>query len=75
MEQHNLLPEAQSGFRPKRSDAKSLACSQAEWVAAKIRGEAVAVIAYDLSAAFDTIGLVPLAQQLEAFGVVGTPLK
>lgn len=75
LEQHNLLPEAQSGFRPKRSVAMSLACSQADWVAAKNRGEAVAVIAYDLSAAFDTIGLGPLTQQLKSFGIVGTPLK
>ena len=44
-------------------------------MAAKNRGDAVAVIAYDFSAAFDTIDLVPLTQQLEAFGVVGMPLK
>ena len=44
-------------------------------MAAKNRGDAVAVIAYDFSAAFDIIDLVPLTQQLEAFGVVGMPLK
>ena len=52
----------------------SLAYSQAEWAAAKLRGEAVAIIAYDLSAAFDTIGIEPLTKQLESFGVVGVPL-
>jgi hypothetical protein len=53
----------------------ALTCSQADWVAAKNRGEAVAIIAYDLSAAFDTIALVPLTQKLKAAGLVGTPLK
>ena len=75
LEQNKYLPEAQSGFRPKRSVAMSLASAQADWVAAKSRGESVAVIAFDLSAAFDTIGLGPLMKQLEAFGIVGTPLK
>ena len=75
LEQHNILPDAQSGFRPKRSVAMALACSQADWVAARSRGEAVAVIAYDFSAAFDCIGLDPLTQKLEEFGLVGTPLN
>ena len=69
LEQHNILPDSQSGFRPKRSVAMALTCSQADWVAAKNRGEAVAIIAYDLSAAFDTIAIGPLTKKLEAAGV------
>ena len=53
----------------------ALSCSQADWVAAKNRGEAVAIIAYDLSAAFDTIAIGPLTQKLEAAGLAGIPLK
>ena len=75
LEKHNLLPDAQSGFRPGRSVATSLICSQADWVAARNRGEAVAIIAYDLSVAFDTIAIGPLTQQLVAFGLAGTPLR
>ena len=52
----------------------ALACSQADWVAAKNRGEAVAVIAYNLTAAFDTIALDPLINKLETAGLSGTPL-
>ena len=75
LEQHNLLPDSQWGFRPRRSVAKALICSQADWVAAKSHGEAVPIIAYDLSAAFDTIAIGPLTKRLEAAGIVGTPLK
>ena len=53
----------------------ALTCAQADWVAAKNRGEAVAIIAYDLSAAFDTISIDPLTEKLEAAGLTGTPLK
>ena len=75
LELHKILPESQWGFRPGRSVAMALACSQADWIAAKNRGEAVAIIAYDLSAAFDTIAIGPLTQKLKNAGVVGTPLK
>ena len=75
LDDHNLLPDSQSGFRPNRSAAMALICSQADWMAAKSRGEAVAILAFDLSAAFDTIGIEPLTRKLEAAGISGTPLK
>ena len=37
LDDHNLLPDSQSGFRPNRSAAMALICSQAEWMAAKSR--------------------------------------
>jgi hypothetical protein len=53
----------------------ALACAQADWAAAKARGEIVGVMAFDLSAAFDTIDVVPLIEKLKSAGVGGTPLK
>ena len=44
LEEHEILPESQFGFRPKRSAATALACSQADWISAKIHGEAVAIV-------------------------------
>ena len=44
-------------------------------MAAKSQKEAVAVIAFDLSAAFDTVALGPLTETLKAAGVHGTPLQ
>ena len=64
LEKHNYLPESQTGFRPKRSVAMALSCAQADWVAAKSRNEAVVVLAFDLSAAFDTVDIEPLTQNL-----------
>ena len=71
LEKHKLLPDSQYGFRPQRSVATALACSQADWVAAKNRDETVAIIAYDLSAAFDTIALGPLTQKLKDLACLG----
>ena len=64
LEAHNYLPDAQNGFRPKRSVAMALSCAQAEWVAAKNRNEYVAILGFDFSAAFDTISIGPLSQKL-----------
>ena len=54
LEQKGVLPESQFGFRPNRSVAMALACAQADWVAEKSKGN-YGVMAFDLSAAFDTI--------------------
>ena len=70
-----VLPDSQFGFRPGMSVAMALACAQADWAAAKARGEIVGVMAFDLSAAFDTIDVVHLIEKLKSAGVRGTPLK
>ena len=72
---HNYLPDQQFGFRPKRSVAMALTCAQADWAAAKRKSEAVAIIAFNFSAAFDYVSLGPITQKLEAAGIHGTPLK
>ena len=64
-----VLPDSQFGFLPGRSVAMALACAQADWAAAKARGEVVGVMAFDLSAAFDTIDMEPLIEKLKSAGV------
>ena len=68
-----VLPDSQFGFRPDMSVAMALACAQANWAAAKARGEVVGVMAFDLSAAFDTIDAGPLIDKLKSAGIGGTP--
>ena len=53
----------------------ALSCAQAEWVAAKNRNEYVAILGFDLSAAFDTISIGPLSQKLKNAGIHDTPLE
>ena len=55
--------------------AMALACAQADWAGAKAKGNFVGVMAFDLSAAFDTIDPAALLKKIEATGVKGTPLK
>ena len=75
LDKRGVLPDSQFGFLPGRSVAMALACAQADWAAAKARGEVVGVMAFDLSAAFDTIDAVLLIEKLKSAGVGGTPLK
>ena len=75
LEANNVLPDSQFGFRSNRSVAMALACAQANWADAKAKGNLVGVMAFDLSAAFDTIDAAPLIDKLENAGVKGTPLK
>ena len=70
-----VLPDSQFGFLPGRSVAMALACAQADWAAAKARGEVVGVMAFDLSAAFDTIDKEHLIEKLKSAGVWGRPLE
>ena len=75
LEGNDVLPDSQFGFRPNRSVAMALACAQAEWAASKAKGDYVGVMAFDLSAAFDTIDSAPLIEKLRNAGVKGTPLE
>ena len=53
----------------------ALACAQNDWVEAKSRGDAVGVMAFDLSAAFDTVASHTLLTKLESTGITGIPLR
>ena len=65
-------PDSQFGFRPGRSVTMALKCAQADWAAAKAKGEIVGVMALYLSAAFNTIDVVHLIEKLKSAGVRGT---
>jgi hypothetical protein len=75
MKQHNILHTSQQGFRKGRSCTTALATAHAAWLAAKARGKVVAVVGFDLSAAFDTVGREDLLPKMEAMGIGGRNLK
>jgi hypothetical protein len=64
-----VLPGSQHGFRPGRSCTTALGTAQTGWLVGLLAGKVVGVIAYDLSAAFDTV--IP---KLERIGVRGSAL-
>ena len=53
----------------------ALACAQTDWIEAKSSGQVVGILAYDFSAAFDTIACATLLSKLKDANVTGTPLK
>jgi hypothetical protein len=71
----NGLPGSQYGFRPKRSCTYALAHVQAGWLLGAAKGQVVGLMAFDLSAAFNTVAAEQLAPTLQALGVTGRQLK
>jgi hypothetical protein len=71
----NGLPGSQYGFRPKRSCTSALAHAQAGWLSGEAKGQVVGLMAFDLSAAFDTVGAEQLAPTLRALGIMGRELR
>jgi hypothetical protein len=71
----NGLPGSQYGFRPKRSCTSALAHAQAGWLSGAAKGQVVGLMAFDLSAAFDTVAAKQLAPTLRALGITGRELK
>jgi hypothetical protein len=69
----NGLPGAQYGFRPKRSCTTALAHAHAGWLTGAKRGQVVGIMAFDLSAAFDTVAARQLPK-LQLLGVSGRAL-
>jgi hypothetical protein len=70
----NGLPEAQYGFWPKRSCTTALAHAHAGWLTGAERGHVVGIMAFDLSAAFDTVAAEQLLPKLQLLGVSGRAL-
>jgi hypothetical protein len=75
MAANNILPTSQNGFRKGRSCTTALATAHVAWVAAKAKGKVVAMVGFDLSAAFDTVGREELLPKMEAMGIGGKSLK
>jgi hypothetical protein len=69
-----FLPESQYGFIPARSVAMALTVAQNDWVDAKARNEMVGLMAFDLSAAFDTLAHSTLLSKLESASITGIPI-
>ena len=68
LEENNLLPENQHGFRKSRSTMTAHANMQQDWVKNKEEGLKTGLLVWDLSAAFDTLDIDLLCKKLEIFG-------
>jgi hypothetical protein len=75
MAANNILPTSQHGFRRGRSCSTALATAHAAWVAAKAKGKVVALVGFDLSSEFDTVGREDLLPKMEAMGIRGRSIK
>jgi hypothetical protein len=71
----NALPVPQFGFRRGRLCAVALATAHATWLGAAEAGKIIGVLAFDLSAPFDTLDPAVLKPKLEALGVLGLSLR
>jgi hypothetical protein len=71
----NGLPGSQYDFRPKRSCTSTLAHAQAGWLLGVAKAKVVGVMAFDLSAAFDTVAAKQLVPTLRALGITGRSLQ
>jgi hypothetical protein len=71
----NGLPGSQYGFRPKRYCTSALAHAQAGWLSGAAKGQVVGLMAFDLSAAFNTVAAEQLAPTLRALGITGRELR
>ncbi len=65
------LPTAQWGFRRARSTAGALAAAHGGWTRSRVKGETVAVAAFDFSSAFDTLGVEELVLKLQGLDIGG----
>jgi hypothetical protein len=66
--------QSQYGFRRGRSAATALNAAHATWLWGRSKGEVVGFLAFDLTAAFDTISSAQLLPKLEKMGVLGKQL-
>jgi hypothetical protein len=71
----NGLHGSQYSFRPKRSCTSALAQAQAGWLSGVAKGKVVGHMAFDLTAAFDTLATAQLSPTLQALGITGRELK
>jgi hypothetical protein len=75
MKANDILPTLQHGFRKGRSCITALVTAHAAWVSAKAKGKVVAVVSFDLSAAFDTVCREDLLPKMSAMAIRGKALR
>jgi hypothetical protein len=71
----NGLRGSQYGFRPKRSCTSALAHAQAGWLSGAAKGKVIGLMAFDLSAPFDTVAVDQPVPTLRALGIAGRELR
>jgi hypothetical protein len=69
----NGLPGAQYGFRPRRSCTSALAHAHSRWLTGAESGQVVGIMAFDLSAAFDTVAVEQLLPKLQLLSPGSSP--
>ena len=68
VEDNNILPPSQHGFRKGKSTMSAWAEMQQEWSNNTESNEITGILLWDLSAAFDTLDAVLLCKKLEIYG-------
>jgi hypothetical protein len=69
------LPNMQHGFRRGRSCTRALSAAHARWSEAATKRQVIGILAFDLSAAFDTAARDQLLPKPAKVGVTGTALN
>lgn len=71
----NALPETQYGFRPGKSASAALAMAHGSWLLGAHDKKVIGILAFDLSAAFDTVDKTQLLPKLRAMGINNSELS
>ena len=69
LDRHNVLSDAQSGFRPKHSTTSTLIHVTDQWFDALDKKKYTGVVFVDLKKAFDTVDHDVLLRKLEIIGI------
>ncbi|KAH7712870.1 RNA-directed DNA polymerase from mobile element jockey-like protein [Aphelenchoides avenae] len=75
LDEHNVLPESQYGFRPQRSVREALIGSIESWSKAIDSNVPVDVVYFDMTAAFDKVPHNRLLHKLSSCGIDGYLLE
>ena len=68
MEENNLLPKSQHGFRSNRSTMTALTDVQKQWADNTEKKEKTGILMWDLCAAFDCLDIKIMCDKLMLYG-------